>query len=210
MSFTPTPVQTLILWALIAGGGSGRQQDLRPRLTRPLREPLAKAGLIALQRTRHGIEIDVTDRGWAWVAGHLDAPLPASSAAAGPILQAVLGRLGSFLDARNLALAEVFTEPPQSTAPTEKPRSNDLRQRIRDAYQRLSGGKSGERVRLHELRRQLDDVDRATLDQTLLSMQREEDLVLMKLANAADIAEEDRRAAVVVGGHPRHVVYLGA
>ena len=45
MSFTPKPLQTLFLWALISNGGKAFKKDIKPDLDKKQRDPLVKAGI---------------------------------------------------------------------------------------------------------------------------------------------------------------------
>ena len=78
-----TEMQTLLLWALLAKpGGASFQKDIRPEVKKPDRDALVKAGLITKEkRGRAGNWLEVTDKGWAWAADHLDAALPKRSTA---------------------------------------------------------------------------------------------------------------------------------
>src|SRR5262245_58102353 len=133
-------MQTLILWALLARGGGGFQKDIRPEVKKPDREALIRAGLIVSEkRGRPGLWLEITDKGWAWAADHLDAELPKRSTAGGVILQAWLKRLKAFIETRGLVLADIFglQQPPQHQ-PVDYP---VLHQRIRKAYLELTGGR---------------------------------------------------------------------
>jgi hypothetical protein len=83
-----------------------------------------------------------------------------------------------------------------------------LQARIRSAYLRASGGALSQRVHLHALRGMLNDVDRKTLDDTLVEMMRHNELMLYGLDYRADITADDRRAAVTVGGDSKHILTM--
>lgn len=212
MTVTLTPLQTLILWAILVQGGKALQKDIKPELKKASREEMIKAGLLDANKVKRGaIELELTDKGWAWLSGNMKAPLSAGSTASGPILQAVLARLDVFLDQNNVSLADFITGGATPSAPiAEGEAGGDIRQRIRDAYFRLTAGASKKPVRLHAIRSALPDIERSRLDAALLAMQSEEDLALMALAFAAEIGADDVAAALTVGGNARHVIYLGA
>ncbi len=173
-----------------------------------------RAGLVETDKNRkRAITIEVTDKGWAWAAENLDAELPSRSTAAGPIMQAFLSHLKIFLKSRNIALAEIFmieeAEGLAETCPSLG--DKEIKKLIRETYFSLTHGKSKQRVRLHQLRDSLPDIDRNLLDDTLLEMEREEDLVLYTLDNVREITAYDRAAALNTGfGEPRYIIYLGA
>ena len=109
-----TKMQTLILWALIAKPGAGAfQKDIKPKITSAAdRKALESAGLIEVSKRGASFWLEVNDRGWDWAAENLDAALPSRSTAGCDILQGWLARLKIFLQAKNLALAEVLAPPP--------------------------------------------------------------------------------------------------
>ena len=147
-----TEMQTLILWALLANeGGASFQKDVRPQVKKPDRDALAKEGLIiAENRGRKGYWLEATDRGWAWASEHLDAPLPKRSPAGSTVFQAWLTRLKSFMQAREVALADILgpqrlqRAPPSPAEPAPATHSN-VRARVHQAYLAVTGGRSTHR-----------------------------------------------------------------
>lgn len=205
---TLTEMQTLILWALLAKPGGGSfQKNIKPEVKKPDREALIHAGLItSKKRGGSGFWLEVTDKGWAWAADHLDAGLPKRSIAGSAVLQAWLTHLKAFMDARGVALAEMLC--PQQLP---KPQAFDyptMRQRIRKAYLEVTGNRLNTRALLSDLREKLKDIDRATLDDALNRMQREQKASLYRLDNQAEITEADRAAAIYVGQEPRHILWI--
>ncbi|MFZ1896261.1 MAG: hypothetical protein WAU59_19650, partial [Rhodoplanes sp.] len=187
MGDKPTEMQTLVLWALLGKGGQSFQKDIRPEIKRPDRLALEKAGFIVVGKlTRQGFPIEVTERGWAWAADHLGSDLPKRSTAGGSILQAWLTRLAAFMRAREVSLAEILG--PQGARedgsgrfakPTTTPPDYDtLRDRIRQAYLEVTGGRLNTRALLTDLREKLKHIDRATLDEALKRMHLEEGTTL--------------------------------
>ncbi len=88
--------------------------------------------------------------------------------------------------------------------------SPSLAERIEAACLELTQGARQTRVTLHDLRARLGDVARQDLDGALLTLQREKKLVLYREDNSAALRPEDRRAALLVGNEPRHLVLLEA
>jgi hypothetical protein len=205
---TLTEMQTLILWALLAKtGGASFQKSIKPEVKKPDREALVKAGLITSEkRGRPGIWLEITDKGWAWAADHLDADLPKRSIAGSAVLQAWLTRLKAFMDAHGFALADILG-PQQSP----KPQAFDyhaVHQRIREAYLELTGNRLNTRALLSDLREKLKDIDRTMLDEALKRMQQEQEASLYQLDNQVEITEADRAAAIYVGQEPRHILWI--
>jgi DNA-binding PadR family transcriptional regulator len=205
MTFEPDPLQVLFLWGLLARGGEGWKSDIKPKLDRRNKYlPLVRAGFIEEESRKNpdtGKEkgwIRLSDQGWAWAQDHLDADVSQTKTAA-PILQGLLARLKPYLKRHDIPLAEVLGPTPEAA---------DLPQRIRDAYLRASGGQWNTRVRLADLRAALSDVPQATLDNTLLSLGREQRLALYPLDNPREISDADRSAAINVVGQVFHIVYM--
>ena len=67
----------------------------------------------------------------------------------------------------------------------------------------------GSWVRLSALRPWLGDLPRGTLDAELDRMIEQNDVQLMGELNQRTLSDEDRRAAVDIGGEPRHLLRIG-
>ena len=231
MTFTPTNWQTLLLWSLIAEGGQGWQKDRKWNKFKAIREGLEKEGLI--ESTKNGgYFLEVTDKGWAWSAENLAAPLPKTQHTV-PILRAFLSRLQAYLKANDASLAEFVmttvdvpvqdkTVTPPSSSNSSSPLKKtpvlardtsgpdkNLDEQIREACLKIADGKSKVRIRLHQLREFLPDIKREKLDQTLLDMQLAGELVLMPLDNVREITPADREAALHIADDPHHILYFG-
>jgi hypothetical protein len=236
VNFEPTPKQALCLIGMLFGQNEQEREPLqsrvRPELSPEDRTALVQAGLLETERRGRGIHLLATDAAWKWASEHLDMVLPLSPAA-GPILANVLSTLGQFLDRRGLVLADLVLQgaqpvssPPVSSAPVSSaarfspipprpPKTIDIEQasaevrgRICNTLLGLAGGRSRRRVRLAELRDRLPEVPRRELDALLLELQSEQQLVLYRLDNPAELAQADHEAALLVGGNPRHLVYM--
>jgi hypothetical protein len=115
MTCIPQPLETLVLWRLLANGGGDFDKDIKPKLNKSRRDKLVRAGLIAVvkqedSRTGHRCNhVALTDKGWQWAETHLDQDV-SRSPAAGPILQSIMTRLKTHLAYRQLSLA-AFIEP---------------------------------------------------------------------------------------------------
>ena len=91
-----------------------------------------------------------------------------------------------------------------------KARSIPVNKQIEQACLALAHGSRKARVRLSALRKQLDGVERGVLDSALIKLQDQGRLVLYRDDNTAALTDDDHRAALSVGGAPRHLVYLEA
>jgi hypothetical protein len=200
-------MQTLILWALLAMGGAGFQKDVRPELKKPEREALVKAGLIGCEKRGRPAAywLEVTDKGWAWAADHLDAALPKRSTAGAEVLRAWLTRLDAFLKARGLALADILAPQPPAPRPLDYPA---VRARIREAYLEVTGGRLNARGLLSDLREKLNDIDRAAVDDALSRMHLEEGATLSGLNNPLEITPAIRSAVLDFKGVPMFALWI--
>jgi hypothetical protein len=225
MSQEITPLQTLILWALLARGGGEYQKDLKPEPSKANREALVGAGLISCNEKSRPFLLQVEDKGWHWASQNMGAEISTQSNAGSVVLQHLLPRLGAYMKARDIALAELLAPqeqaPPAEVArePTSQPHRPKsaivdtidfaaLREKIRAAFLDLTGGKFNTRVRLCDLRAKLRDLDRATLDEALLAIASEEGTVLMQLDNRVEITDSDREAVLRIGAEPRHLLWI--
>jgi hypothetical protein len=203
----PTEMQTLILWALLAKGGKAYAKDIKPEVKKKDREALLGLGLVGASVSKRAFVLEVTDKGWAWAADHLNSPLPVRSTAGTQILQAWLAALGAHLRANGTPLSEVLAPPPK---PIEQSvgDSTGLRARIREAYLDITAGSFNRRALLRDLRDKLKDIDRETLDAALLRMQVEDNAALMPLDNRLEITDADREAAIHIGAEQRHILWI--
>lgn len=169
------------------------------------RDALGNEGLIKWEKRGQRIWIEVTDKGWAWAGKHLGAALPANSRAGGQVLRAWLTRLEAFLEARGFVLADVLGPQQPERWPADY---FAVRQRIRKAYLEATGDRLNTRALLSDIREKLKDIDRATLDEALTRMQREQEASLYQLDNKFEITDTDRAAAIYFGNEPRHILWI--
>jgi hypothetical protein len=204
---TLNEMQTLILWSILAQpGGASFQKDIKPEVKKADRNALIQAGLITSEKRGRGYWLEVTDKGWDWAGNHLDATLPKRSNAGSAVLQAWLTYLKAFMDAHSFALADILR--PQQLPKPQVFDYHTMRQRIRKAYLEVTGNRLNTRALLSNLREKLKDIDRATLDEALKRMQREQEASLYRLDNQAEITEADHAAAIYIGQEPRHLLWI--
>jgi hypothetical protein len=207
--------QTLVLWALLANGGEGFGNEIKPEVEKAEREALLKAGLISVEKRKRAFWLTVTDRGWRWAEDHLSDSLPDRSYAGTLILAGWLRHLHVFMRATKTSLAEIMAPLSSDTARCGKPEMvgsstdrSSLNERIRAAYLSVTGGSFNKRALLADLRRHMSDIDRNVLDDALVRMQRQGDAALMQLDNRPDITQADREAAIQIGQEPRHILWI--
>ena len=236
----PTPAQTLILWCLLARHGRAPQGEVVPAVKKADREALAAAGLIAVEKSGRSFVLSVTDRGWHWAGDHLDAALPPAfrvmqdwlARLGGPLEQS--GRtLADFIGAPPEPAEPAETAPrkasakkaPAKKAPakkvagekatrspaTKKPGAAALRARIEEAYLALTGGARARAVRLSDVRAQLAEFDRATVDAGLARILKGDKTArLSQLSDPKALTAADREAAYSPAGEPFHLLWIQA
>ncbi len=189
----PNGMQILILWAILAGPENGLpQRNVRPVVSATDRDALVVAGLIRAQRRGRDVWLEATEKGWAFAQDHLDAPLPERAAAAS-VLQAWLTRLKTYLDARNLPLADLLSARPCVD--------------LRAAYLAATGGALNQRLRLAALRAACR-VDRGALDAALTAAHGRDGLHLSGSDNPPELTPEDHAAALDYKGERMHFVWI--
>ena len=196
--------QTLVLWALLANGGEGFGNELKPEVKRAEREALQEAGLISVEKRKRAHWLSVTDRGWHWAQDHLSDKLPERSYAGTFILAGWLKHLQTFMRVSSTPLAEILV--PKKNIGT--PDYDFLFEQIRTAYLAVTGGIFNKRALLAEIRRRLPNVGRDALDDALELMQRQGHVTLMQLDNRPDITAADEAAAIHIGQEPRHILWI--
>lgn len=205
-----TEMQTLILWALLAKKGAGSfQKDIKPDVKKPDREALVRAGLITSEnRGRPGLWLEVTDKGWAWAADHLDADLPTRSPAGSAVLRSWLMQLKAFMEARGLALADILDSQRLAGPPPTSVDFATVRERIRKAYLNVTGGRLNTRALLSDLRERLKDIKRDTLDEALKRLHLEEGTTLSGLNNPQEITPAIRDAGLSFKGESMYALWI--
>lgn len=98
------------------------------------------------------------------------------------------------------------TDPAQGAGPAPNP--DALWVELEAACLSLGSGARKRRVRLSALRERLASVPRSALDEALRAAQRAGRVVLYRDDNTAALTPADHEAALIVGGAPRHIVYL--
>jgi hypothetical protein len=241
METQPLPIQVLLLWKLATNNGSAWKADLKPdHITdKPKRDPLVQSGLISVEtrrreipgkRASRGLYLTLEDKGWAWLADHLDAPISRSQAAA-DVLTSVLRMLQRHLERNNMVLADFIETLPEDDKTTIgelqvtdshvlQPQAlhgeqhdslalEGLEDRVTAAYATLSGHRSNARVRLADLRQKLSDIPRKQLDHVLQEMSRDGRVVLNRLDNPSEITSADEEAKLTSPlGDPRHIMHM--
>ncbi|QVI26744.1 hypothetical protein MN2019_21085 [Mycolicibacterium neoaurum] len=201
MSATPTDLtgtERAVLLVLMAQARPVPNADLLaygPKLDKRSRDKLNELGLIDSERSDGRYVHELTDRGWWLCRDIITAGAPPRSTGPAKTLYTVLAGLGRYLDAADLSLAELFW-------PKQAPSAAD---RITQAYTELAD-RTGAWVALRTLRLQLTDV--ADLDDTLTELYRTGAISLIPEENQKVLTDEDRAAAITIGGQAKHLIAI--
>lgn len=210
MSFQATPKEALVLWNLLTNTEEPAVSKVKPKFTRAECNPLVAAGLIELEKRGQSTHLVLTDRAWAWASENQPVKFPPKSTATVPVLEALVELIVTNVQLNKITLAEFLRPRHQSTTDSDaiSTISASLEEKIRAAYSKASGGSYNVRVRLSELRQKVGDLSREEIDKTLGEMELSGKLVLMPINDPQAISSEDEAAAINVGGHQRHIVYM--
>ena len=204
-----SPTEALLLWDLLITGEEPAMSKTKPKLRPSKREILVKKGFIDLEKRGSSTHILLTDKAWNCALDDLVVDGTTSTYAA-TALQHLIEKLKDYLQSHDISLSE-FLGPQNNVAAgsgNEFLTPEELEEKIRDAYSKVSGGSYNVRVRLAELRQHLDNLSRTEVDKILSKMQRAEQLVLMPLDDPQEISPEDEEAAIDMGGPRRHILYM--
>lgn len=219
MSSNLSPKQALLLWNLLITGEEPMMSKTKPKVSPAQRKPLVEAGLIRLEKRGQPTYIVLEDKAWDWAVDNFGSELSRTPYAA-PILQNLLVKLGQYLNAQQVSLAEVLTGAPtggsgESTSEDSASGNfsdlsvDDLIQKIRQAYVSIPDGESGFRVRLYELREHLPGIPKQQMNEALLLMQERGDISLLAAEDLQEIKADDVSAAIDIGGgDKRYFAYL--
>jgi hypothetical protein len=172
---------------------------------------MVEAGLIKLEKRGRATHIVLEDKAWYWAQNNFGVELSLSKYAV-PVLQALLVKIGLYLNVHEIPLAEMMTaskatdtvdEPTHeniSNAGASGLSTNDLIEKVRQAYFSIPDGEAGFRVRLSHLREHLPGLSKQQINQALLSMQDQGEISLLATEDLHEITAEDESSAIDMGG----------
>lgn len=215
MTFRPNPKQALLLWRMLTADTFDErcplQSKAKPEITAGERTELVRAGLLELDPQKRGSRLVLTDKAWAWLSSETNVELLKSNSAIGAIvLEKLLRQLVPFLLARGIGLSEIITKPakmPQTSAATSSTQPSTAESQIMSACRDLNAQKPNGAIRLTQLRSRVPKVSRKTVDSELQRLHAAGRIALYRDDNSAAVTAEDDRAALSVGGEPRHLLY---
>jgi DNA-binding PadR family transcriptional regulator len=198
-----------VLIALMVRAERVSNPDLRRayriEIRKPVREELAAAGLINVERGRRtALFYELTDQGWARARREFRSPPPAGVAGAWLLLYGTLRHLAELLDRTDRKIADVFADPD----PGPEAAGESVEDRILDAY-RLLAANPGDLVRLAALRQHLTGVDRADQDRALTDLDRRREIHLDPDPARHELTPDAHDAAILIGGEAKHLITIG-
>ncbi|MFF5109773.1 hypothetical protein [Streptosporangium sp. NPDC000509] len=197
-----THVLTDAGWAALA-------TELRAGVVLPERS--GSAG-VALRAVLFGLQsfMERSDRSLADIFGGNTAPVSESSSGDSAMAPAASSDDPALTTSAAL-LAEAPMTPASADTPAAPPVSAapDVEQRIRAAYRELAA-KPDAWVSLTKLRPLLGEVPRATVDETLIEMNRMNDVNIVPDDDQKMLSKEDRDAAVTIGEQEKHLLWIEA
>jgi hypothetical protein len=138
---------------------------------------------------------ELTNDGWEWCRAVLSAPRPEGSTYVGGVLYSILSGLDRYLQRSDGSISSVFRP--------------DVEAQIRGAYFR-AGRKPGTWVKLAAIRSRIDGVPREEMDAAFGRMMRKPGVHLISQADQKALTEDDRQAALIIGGEPKHLLAIEA
>jgi hypothetical protein len=157
------------------------------------RKRLNGLGLVDSELVKGAYLHTLTDAGGVWCRAELARERPMRSGSAGGALYAVLSGLRRYLDDTGHPLADIFRP--------------DVAGQVEAAYAELTRG-AGTPVRLAVLRERLDGVPKDDVDRAIELLSRREGVHVRAEADQKTLTDDDRAAAVVLGGTPRHLLTI--
>jgi len=197
-----TPSECAVLIVLMAEAREISNPELKDRygtdLSGKSREKLNRLRLVSSRKVERGAYAhQLDDKGWVRVHEELNFDSPRARAL-GAALTALHGNLRDrVLNGRTFG--EMFARRNGSV---------DLGSRIRSAYASLVREARGW-VSFTRLRRELADVPRHELDEALRQLSRADDVNIIPESNQKTLTDEDRQAALRIGGQDKHLLAIG-
>jgi hypothetical protein len=190
------------LFALMAVGRPVTNRELRDvaglEITADVRRQANRDVELVVTKKRGTVNTHgLTPGGRSWCESALVAGRPDGSKFPAGVLYAVLDSAGQYL-ARSGTKFGVFFQP-------------DIENWIRAVYIELTVRRApGSWIKLSALRPWLEDVPRDVVDAELDRMIEQPDVQLIAELNQSSLTEDDRNAAVEIGGEHRHLLKIGA
>jgi hypothetical protein len=200
LKLTPTQIQALVV--LMAEARDLTNNELKElagfSLTGADNAKLVKLGLVETDKSHRPYSHGLTDKGWR-AARELHLTPPTRASAATKTLLVLLANVQRALERQEVSHAEFFKRGGMVVESTESA--------VRTAYARLASAPGGW-VGLAALRADLADIDRASLDDTLRTMARQEGVRIIPIADTKNLDATERAAALRIGGQDNHAIAI--
>lgn len=179
-------------------------------LTGKDRAELERPGLVESRKVGQLLAFQLTDKGWAFCKQLHTADVNVDRSVAARSIFVLLDGLGRSLDRLRVSHADFFKQPAGavSAAPVVVSGVGDAEDAIRAAYAKVPKSTDGW-VGLADLREQLGDLDRATVDDALRAMVRQDGVRIIPVANSKALQPRDRAAALRIGEEDNHALWIG-
>jgi hypothetical protein len=205
-----TPSESATLIALMAEARTVLNTELVEMygidVIKERRDKLNRLHLVYSQKSGRTFSHELTDEGWVLVQKDLDVSSPKARVIGGALAALHLNLLNRVLARTGYHnLTEMFSR--MDIAPPE-PLIN-LERRLRNAYAALAT-KPGAWVALARLRPFFEDMPRADVDAALRRLSQAPDVDLVPEENQKSLTEDDRTAAIRLGGQDKHLLAIGA
>ncbi|WP_245679527.1 hypothetical protein [Actinomadura hibisca] len=201
-----------LLLGLMSMGGTATNPGLRDHVGDVIdgapRRKLNELRMVKSVREGRAYRHELLEEGWAWCAAELSQPAPARGGALTVrSTYAVFRYFDRYFDLMGVSLGDIANVIANEEVEAEA--EADLPTLIREAYWRVAA-KPQEWVLLTKMRPLLGHVPRTAVDEALRLMQLLPDVHLAPEADQKTLTEEDREAAVTVGGVQNHLLAIEA
>jgi hypothetical protein len=223
MSEDLTRAQQVLMWELFAAGGCRLNKDITPQPVKKDRDALRQRKLVETRSEHRSISIELTDRGWRWIAEAEPFPIGADEkrvTGERRLLQSLMRSIKRFAAEHEIAIQELFrpsqasrdTAPrdpePASRAPSASSHDEtSIEQQVVAAFVAIAGRPAVNQVRLRALRQRLPHIPRHDLDAALLAMRSARRAKFSTLSNPPDI-EAEGDAALAVRDQHFHTIWI--
>ena len=203
------------LLALSTFVGEASNNDLRERFGFALegkeRNHLIECGYVSSQRSaelpRRPFVHELTELGWRRARRELAAGAPPRAAKGYRLLYGMLNSFERYMTRADVTLADLVVDEGARPEVVEAPEPVAAETRIRAVYADLAD-KPGAPVRLLPLREKLSELHAAEDDAALLRLALEPGVFLEPEPKLRSLTDEDRKAAVRVGGEVKHLLSI--
>ena len=204
-----TPSDNAILITLMAEARPMLNTELVERygidVEKPRRERLNRLQLVRSEKSGRTYLHELDDKGWVRVQDDLNVSSPKAKAIGGALAALHVNLRNRVLTrSRYRSLSEMFSRT--DIAPPESP--SNLETRLRHAYAALAVEPGGW-VALARVRPFFKDVPRAQVDEALHRLSRAADVNLVPENNQKTLTDDDRAAAIHLGGQEKHLLAIG-